>query len=239
MLQNFLIIYSFCSRYNSTVEQQNCFQTSPNCNCDPKIFKPVCLNGANDIYFQSPCLAGCSSYEKTAKKDYFSQCSQNNCDAYFTGSGVNKEDNIFVDGVCPKSSVCTSRLILSCICLFMLMLLNALIFIPYMKCLIAVAQPKNTDQESDEAKEMNTVVLSLKQFFMNLFGTIPGPIIFGTVIDSSCKYWHTDSQDQRTCKLYDNEKFAFSFGVMGMGFKLTCLICVVVSLIIAVKARNH
>jgi len=108
-----------------------------------------------------------------------------------------------------------------------------------MKCLIAVGQPKNIDPESNEAKEMNTIVLSLKQFIMNLFGTIPGPIIFGTVIDESCKYWHTDSQDQRTCKLYDNEMFAFSFGLMGIGLKFICLLCVVASLIIAIRTRKY
>ena len=49
---------------------------------------------------------------------------------------------------------------------------------------------------------MNTIVLGLKQFFMNAFGTIPGPILFGTVIDATCSYWHTDSQNQSVCKIY-------------------------------------
>ncbi len=89
--------------------------------------------------------------------------------------------------------------------------------------------PAGINEESDEAKKMNTVALGLKQFFMNAAGTIPGPILFGSVIDFSCKYWHIDSDGQMTCKLYNNMQFSFSFSYLGMGFKFVCLLLVLFS----------
>lgn len=109
------------------------------------------------------------------------------------------------------------------------MLSNALLYTAYIKVLIGSVMPKGIDEKSDEAKKMNTVALGLKQFFMNAVGTIPGPILFGSVIDLSCKYWHMDSEGQMTCKLYNNMDFSFSFSYLGMGFKFVCLSLVLFS----------
>ena len=108
------------------------------------------------------------------------------------------------------------------------MLLNALLFLPYLKVTIG----------SVNSKEMNTIVLGLKQFFMNGFGTIPGPILFGSIIDLTCNYWHTDSSGQRVCKMYNNQKFALSFGMLGIGFKMICLMLVVLSLIVSLRKQR-
>lgn len=86
---------------------------------------------------------------------------------------------------------------------------------------------------------MNTIGLGLKQFFMNALGTIPGPILFGTVIDASCNYWHTDSQGQKVCKMYNNQVFARNFGSLGMGFKAICFILMLISLIISMRRRRN
>jgi hypothetical protein len=104
----------------------------------------------------------------------------------------------------------------------MLMFLNALTFLPYLKVTIGCI----------DAKEMNSIGLGIKQFFMNAFGTIPGPILFGTVIDSTCTYWHTDQTGQSVCKLYDNKSFALGFGMLGIGFKMVCFTLVILSIMI-------
>jgi len=85
---------------------------------------------------------------------------------------------------------------------------------------------------------MNTIVLGIKQFSMNLFGTLPGPILFGSVIDMSCNYWHMDESGQRVCKLYNNEKFSFGFAMLGMGFKAICFLLIVASLFITMNRRR-
>ena len=134
----------------------------------------------------------------------------------------------FIDGLCPAEN-CTAKLVTTYVCIFLLMLLNALLFLPYLKVLIA----------SVDSNEMNTIGLGLKQFFMNALGTIPGPILFGSLIDASCSYWHTDAQGQRVCKLYDNRVFARNFGSLGIGFKVVCFVLMAVSLAMSVRRRRR
>lgn len=118
------------------------------------------------------------------------------------------------------------------------MLSNSLLYTAYIKVLIGCVMPKGIDEKSVEAKKMNSVALGLKQFFMNAVGTIPGPILFGSVIDLSCKYWHMDSEGQMTCKLYNNMGFSFSFSYLGMGFKFVCLSLVLFSFFFTKYSRN-
>jgi hypothetical protein len=212
---------------NENLTQTSCFKSAQNCNCDSKIFKPVCLSDSKDIYFQSPCLAGCSSFTQLEKlDDYYSNCSQSECDAYFESTSLKKQHTL-KDGLCQTKS-CELKLVVSYVCIFILMLLNAITFLPYLKVTIGCIN----------SKEMNTIVLGLKQFFMNAFGTIPGPILFGTVIDATCSYWHTDSQDQSVCKIYNNEKFALGFGLLGIGFKTICFVLVILSLVFSIRSKK-
>lgn len=210
---------------NEVTAQSECFRPADhNCVCNNRIFKPVCLSNSKDIYFQSPCLAGCHAYNsRNANNDFYSNCTQSNCDLYFQDTNIQKE-HIFKDGLCPTNS-CEWKLVISYVCIFLLMLLNALTFLPYLKVTIGCV----------DAKEMNTIILGLKQFFMNAFGTIPGPILFGSVIDATCTYWHTDSQNQSVCKIYHNRNFALGFGFLGIGFKTVCFLLVAVSLLISMR----
>lgn len=205
------------------------YKIAENCNCNRKIFKPVCLKNSEDIFFQSACLAGCTDIN--GKTDQFIKCSQENDSFVKVDSIVEGQDeylNYFVSGLCPTSN-CDLKLIISYACIFFLMLLNALTFLPYLKVTIG----------SIDSKEMNPIGLGMKQFFMNGLGTIPGPILFGSVIDSTCTYWHTDQKDQRVCKIYNNQQFAFGFGLLGVGFKTICLILVILSMFILKRQKNR
>lgn len=56
---------------------------------------------------------------------------------------------------------------------------------------------------------------------MSLFGLIPGPIIFGHIVDSACLIWNYSCGRQGNCLLYDAVAFrerlhsgeAFFFGI--------------------------
>jgi hypothetical protein len=138
------------------------YSMAQNCNCNKKIFKPVCLKDSNDVFFQSACLAGCSEFDKST--EIYSNCTQGL--NTLTTSIENSKSNYFINGLCPTES-CNLRLIISYSCIFFLMFLNALTFLPYLKVTIGVI----------DNKEMNSIGLGIKQFFMNGFGTIPGPIL--------------------------------------------------------------
>ena len=50
-------------------------------------------------------------------------------------------------------------------------------------------------------------------FSFNIPGTVPGPVIFGAIIDKTCLVWEEDEcDDTRTCWIYDNGDLAlYSF----------------------------
>uniref|UniRef100_A0A1I7WJE6 Solute carrier organic anion transporter family member 4A1 n=1 Tax=Heterorhabditis bacteriophora TaxID=37862 RepID=A0A1I7WJE6_HETBA len=45
--------------------------------------------------------------------------------------------------------------------------------------------------------------------FMRLFGSIPGAVIFGTVIDSTCLHWTAGSANTSKCVLYDASNLGY------------------------------
>lgn len=49
----------------------------------------------------------------------------------------------------------------------------------------------------------------LSLFLVSLFALIPGPIIFGRVIDSACLIWNYKCGRQGNCQLYDPIKFRY------------------------------
>ena len=135
------------------------YTLSENCNCNRKIFKPVCLKNSEDIFFQSACLAGCSEFDKNT--DIYSNCTQEMGTYVGLNESSAEQVNYFINGLCPTSG-CTLRLVVSYMCIFFLMLLNALTFLPYLKVTIG----------SIDNKEMNPIGLGMKQFFMNGFGKL-------------------------------------------------------------------
>lgn len=215
----------FCKEPNivsieKSLNFDDAYTIAEDCNCNKKMFKPVCLKGSNDTFFQTACLAGCFSFD--TEKEVYTNCTQ--VPTTFT----EPKTSYFINGLCPTDSSCSFRLVVSYVCIFLLMLMNALTFLPFLKATIGCI----------DNEEMNSIGLGFKQFFMNAFGTVPGPIIFGSVIDSTCIYWHDDVNDQSVCKLYNNEKFAFGFGILGVGFKTLCFILIFLSIRFAKKQPN-
>lgn len=55
--------------------------------------------------------------------------------------------------------------------------------------------------------------------FFRVFGSIPGPIAFGAVIDSGCVYWQYECNRRGNCWVYNNSILgirAFSIAISGL-----------------------
>ena len=54
-----------------------------------------------------------------------------------------------------------------------------------------------------------SLVLANKMLFGKLLGAIPGPLIFGALIDNACIDWATDCNGEKTkCNVYDTDRLA-------------------------------
>ncbi|BFZ20987.1 hypothetical protein BsWGS_24026 [Bradybaena similaris] len=97
------------------------------------------------------------------------------------------------------------------------LLTNTLAIIPRMViCLRCVS-------EKDKA-----MALSVLPFLNSLLGWLLAPIVFGNVIDSTCRVWDIKCETKGRCLLYDNNLFRLNLnGYSALGLALTVLLFVV------------
>lgn len=82
--------------------------------------------------------------------------------------------------------------------------------------------------------------LNKKHIFCNILknlsaGTIPSTVLFGKVVDQTCKLW---SSDESFCVLYDREKFRLFFNGMNICLKSFQFLILIALLIIIQRNKQ-
>lgn len=54
------------------------------------------------------------------------------------------------------------------------------------------------------AEEQRSLALGVQSLVFRALGSIPGPILFGVIFDSSCVYWQYDCGRRGNCWVYNN-----------------------------------
>ena len=54
------------------------------------------------------------------------------------------------------------------------------------------------------AEEQRTLALGVQSLVFRALGSIPGPIVFGVIFDSTCLFWQFDCDRRGNCWVYDN-----------------------------------
>ena len=54
------------------------------------------------------------------------------------------------------------------------------------------------------ADEQRSLALGVQSLVFRAFGSIPGPIVFGVIFDSTCLFWQFDCDRRGNCWVYDN-----------------------------------
>ncbi|KAK3609327.1 hypothetical protein CHS0354_024869 [Potamilus streckersoni] len=80
--------------------------------------------------------------------------------------------------------------------------------------------------------------VALAAFFIMLLGWIPGPIISGKLLDSSCRLWKSTSGSTGTCSLYDVDHFSHIKTGFESGFRIAFVTFNVIIFLIARKKRD-
>ncbi|XP_064596760.1 solute carrier organic anion transporter family member 4C1-like [Liolophura sinensis] len=165
------------------------------CNCDLDQYSPVC--GIDRIQYFSPCHAGC----QTSNDGKYSACACINETISFPNQTHGAEDGN-CNSVCPMMYVF--------LCLFFITVL--LTFISGTPTTMVVLRCVPESQKS--------FAMGVQWAFARFLGTIPGPILFGTVIDSACLIWKKQCGVKTSCWIYDNDAMGRSIFLVGMGIKI-------------------
>ena len=69
------------------------------------------------------------------------------------------------------------------------------------------------------AEEQRTLALGAQSVAFRAFGSIPGPLLFGAIFDSTCIYWQYECSRRGNCWVYDNTHLserALSLALLGI-----------------------
>lgn len=71
--------------------------------------------------------------------------------------------------------------------------------------------------------------LGFKSTLTKAFGYLPGTILFGAIIDRTCKIWMKETCGFKPqCKHYNNKRLAISLAILGWGFRsLSAFFCAI------------
>ncbi|XP_027694655.1 solute carrier organic anion transporter family member 1A2 [Vombatus ursinus] len=155
------------------------------CNCQDKIWDPVC--GNNNLSYMSACLAGCEAYFGTGVNMGFQNCS---C----IKSSKNASASL---GLCGSTPACSLMLqyflILSALSSF----IYSLAAIPGYMVFLRSLKPKE-----------KALGVGLHMLCTRIFAGIPAPIYFGVLVDYTCLHWGTlRCGKPGACRIYDSINF--------------------------------
>ncbi|XP_033109637.1 solute carrier organic anion transporter family member 4A1-like [Anneissia japonica] len=178
-----------------------------NCACSTQ-FNPVC--GTDNIMYFSACHAGCAtikSEDDTADETY-SDCT---CVEAINGSS---------EAVLGK---CTTN------CPYQGVFL-AFLFLLMFTTILAVV-PSQTATLRCVPHSQRSFGLGLQSLLWRAFGSVPGPVIFGAVIDKTCILWEDSCGSQGSCWLYSNRMFSRYSLYIGLAVKVCSLVFLTLALI--------
>ncbi|XP_051878277.1 solute carrier organic anion transporter family member 2B1-like [Pristis pectinata] len=180
-----------------------------NCQCLATAFNPVC--GKDGIEYVSPCHAGCKKYlfNFTANKiQNYTDCACSD----FAEPG-------------PCHFPCSHLLISFLFLIGFVMLISCLCYTPSLMLVLRTV-----------SKETTSFAVGIQSVLLQVLGWLPGPILFGVIIDSTCIQWEYKCGYITSCQYYDNDLFRKRF----MGFQIIFLVATFICFLIAYyKMRNH
>ncbi|XP_072022242.1 solute carrier organic anion transporter family member 5A1-like [Amphiura filiformis] len=161
------------------------------CGCSSSLgFSPVC--GSDGITYFSPCHAACLDVNENKTLI--------DCECVATNPEFEGNDSQASKGPCPYTG-CGS-LIAFLVFMFIGNFLLACIVPP--RIVIIVSCVEFTDK---------SIAIGVSRIIMLLLGSIPGPILYGALIDTSCILWQTICDTRGSCWVYDIEQFRHVFGM--------------------------
>ncbi|XP_076129342.1 solute carrier organic anion transporter family member 2A1-like [Alosa pseudoharengus] len=176
-----------------------------NCSCLDTTFNPVC--GENYLEYISPCHAGCTNYtlhpSEPVRIQAYTQC---RCIVGAAGLGH------ALPGSCGNS--CSSLLLPAMILIatagFIASLTNSPLYMLVLRCV---------------SQEQKVFAIGVQFLLLRMLAWLPGPTLFGVVMDSACVWWKRICGSQLgSCGYYDNDLLRSRYFGLQMALKILGII---------------
>ncbi|NXD85349.1 SO2B1 protein, partial [Halcyon senegalensis] len=156
------------------------------CNCPEKAYNPIC--GSNAVEYISPCSAGCRVVNIDA--DSNSILNYTNCSCIsengFAGSAK--------PGTCGSgcSHLFLPFVVLSCLA----GILASTSHTPSFMLILRSIQPED-----------KSFAVGIQFMLLRVLAWMPGPVLYGSAIDTTCILWEKKCDRKAACRYYDNNLF--------------------------------
>ncbi|MFT7818441.1 solute carrier organic anion transporter family member 2B1-like [Arapaima gigas] len=179
-----------------------------NCYCDEQAFNPVC--GSNGMEFRSPCHAGCGRINFNADKILVSNYSDCRC---IGGDG----SGFAVPGSCGTGC---SHLFLPFVILCALTgFVASLSQTPSFMMILRTVKPDD-----------KSFALGIQFMMFRVLAFMPGPVLYGSAIDTTCILWGKKCNKNTSCRYYNLNHFRQRFLGLQVFFLFGAFVCFLLAL---------
>ncbi|KAI1903438.1 hypothetical protein AGOR_G00027200 [Albula goreensis] len=172
--------------------QRGPLECSSHCSCDAEAFNPVC--GSNGIEYRSPCHAGCNSTVPDPDRTVGKVLNYTDCSCI----GTNGSHGHAIPGTCGSqcSHLFIPFIILSTITCFVISFSQT----PSFMMILRTVKPED-----------KSFALGVQYMLFRVLAFMPGPVIYGSAIDTSCISWGKKCGQNTSCHYYDLDIFRQRF----------------------------
>ncbi|NXT34234.1 SO2B1 protein, partial [Pelecanoides urinatrix] len=156
------------------------------CNCPEKAYNPIC--GSNAVEYISPCSAGCRVVNINA--DINSVLNYTNCSC-ISENGLAGSAK---PGTCGTgcSHLFLPFVVLSCLA----GILASTSHTPSFMLILRSIQPED-----------KSFAVGIQFMLLRVLAWMPGPVLYGSAIDTTCILWEKKCDRKAACRYYDNHLF--------------------------------
>ncbi|NWR92091.1 SO2B1 protein, partial [Furnarius figulus] len=153
------------------------------CHCPKKAYNPIC--GSNSIEYISPCSAGCRAVNIHE---------HNNSVLSYTNCSCISHDGLATPGTCSTgcSHLFLPFVVLSCLA----GILASISHTPSFMLILRSIQPED-----------KSFAVGIQFMLLRVLAWMPGPVLYGSAIDTTCILWEKRCDRKAACRYYDNTLF--------------------------------
>ncbi|XP_029817337.1 solute carrier organic anion transporter family member 2B1 [Manacus vitellinus] len=186
------------------------------CNCPEKAYNPIC--GSNSIEYTSPCSAGCRAV--SIQEDTNIVLNYTNC------SCISRNGSFATPGTCGTgcSHLFLPFVVLSCLA----GILASTSHTPSFMLILRSIQPED-----------KSFAVGIQFMLLRVLAWMPGPILYGSAIDTTCILWEKRCDRKAACRYYDNTLFRQRYLGLQFFFEVGAFLCFVAVYVILRKQERE